>query len=102
LEDTEEQILHLESRINDLRALKQAIIKKIHDIEKENFDDVERRVMCLLLEGLIHQNEEEQSTVSELAEMLDKNEKTIKAAISGITAKLEIGSNIYELFKNLS
>jgi ArsR family transcriptional regulator len=102
LEDTEEQILHLESRINDLRALKQAIIKKIHDIEKENFDDVERRVMCLLLEGLIHQNEEEQSTVSELAEMLDKNEKTIKVAISGITAKLEIGSNIYELFKNLS
>ena len=102
LEDTEEQILHLESRINDLRALKQAIIKKIHDIEKENFDNVERRVMCLLLEGLIHQNEEEQSTVSELAEMLDKNEKTIKAAISGITAKLEIGSNIYELFKNLS
>ena len=102
LEDTEEQILHLESRINDLRALKQAIIKKMHDIEKENFDDVERRVMCLLLEGLIHQNEEEQSTVSELAEMLDKNEKTIKAAISGITAKLETGSNIYELFKNLS
>ena len=102
LEDTEEQILHLESRINDLRALKQAIIKKIHDIEKENFDNVERRVMCLLLEGLIHQNEEEQSTVSELAEMLDKNEKTIKVAISGITAKLEIGSNIYELFKNLS
>jgi ArsR family transcriptional regulator len=101
LEDTEEQIVHLESRLNDLRALKQAIIKKMHDIEKENFDDVERRVMCLLLEGLIHQDEDEQTTVSELAEMLDKNEKAIKVAISGITAKLEIGSNIYELFKNL-
>src|ERR671918_536548 len=37
-----------------------------------------------------------------LNKMMDKNEKTIKAAISGITAKLEIGSNIYELFKNLS
>lgn len=101
LEDTETQILHLESRLNDLRALKQAIIKKMHDIEKENFDNVERRVMCLLLEGLIHQDEEEQTTISELAEMLDKNEKAIKAAISRITAKLEIGSNIYELFKNI-
>jgi ArsR family transcriptional regulator len=101
LEDTEDQIVHLESRLNDLRSLKQSIIKKMHDIEKENFDDVERRVMCLLLEGLIHHDEEEQTTVSELAEMLDKNEKAIKVAISGITAKLEIGSNIYELFKNL-
>jgi ArsR family transcriptional regulator len=34
LEDTEGQILHLESRLNDLRALKQAIIKKMHDIKK--------------------------------------------------------------------
>jgi ArsR family transcriptional regulator len=45
LGDTEEQILYLESRLNDLRALKQAMIKKIHDIEKEHFDDEERRVI---------------------------------------------------------
>ena len=51
LEDTEGQILHLESRLNDLRALKQAIIKKIHDIEKENFDDIERRLICSIMEG---------------------------------------------------
>jgi ArsR family transcriptional regulator len=101
LEDTEGQILHLESRLNDLRALKQAIIKKMHDIEKENFDDIERRLMCLLLEGPMHQNEEHLA-VSELAEMLDKNERTIKNAMSRITDKLENGSSIYELFKNIS
>jgi uncharacterized NAD(P)/FAD-binding protein YdhS len=77
LEDTEEQILHLESRLNDLRALKQAIIKKMHEIEKENFADIERRLMCLLLERPMHLNEEK-LTVSELAEMLDKNERTSK------------------------
>jgi ArsR family transcriptional regulator len=77
LEDTEEQILHLESRLNDLRALKQAIIKKMHEIEKENFADIERRLMCLLLERPMHLNEEK-LTVSELAEMLDKNERTTK------------------------
>ncbi|MGA7369300.1 MAG: hypothetical protein WBX01_09230 [Nitrososphaeraceae archaeon] len=71
LEDTEEQILLLESRLNDLRALKQAIIKKIHDIEKENFDDIERRLMCLLLEGPMHLNEEK-LTISDLAEILYK------------------------------
>ena len=38
LEVTEGQILHLESHLNDLRALKQAIIKKIHDIEKDTID----------------------------------------------------------------
>ena len=45
---------------------------------------------------------EEQLTISELAEILDKNERTIKNALSRITDKLEIGSNIYELFKNLT
>lgn len=100
LEDTEGQILHLESRLNDLRALKQAIIKKIHDIEKENFDDIERRLICSVMEWPICRNEE-QLTISELAEILDKNEKIVKNALSRITDKLEIGSDIYDLFKSL-
>jgi ArsR family transcriptional regulator len=101
LEDTEGQILHLESRLNDLRALKQSILKKIHDIEKENFDDIERRLICSIMEGPMCRKEE-QLTISELAEILDKNEKTIRNALSRITDKLEIGSNIYEVFKNLT
>jgi ArsR family transcriptional regulator len=101
LEDTEGQILHLESRLNDLRALKQAIIKKIHDVEKENFDDIERRLICSIMEGPMCRKEE-QLTISELAEILDKNEKIVKNALSRITDKLEMGSDIYELFKHLS
>jgi predicted transcriptional regulator len=102
LGDTEEQILLLESRLNDLRALKQAIIKKMHYIEKENFnDDLERRLICLLLEGPKDQNQT-QRTTSELAEILDKNERMIRNALSRITDKLENGSNIYELFNNIS
>jgi ArsR family transcriptional regulator len=101
LEDTEEQILHLESRLNDLRALKQAIIKRMHSIEKENFDDIERRLMYLLLEGPMHLNIEK-LTISDLAEILNKNERTIRNALSRITDRLENGSSIYELFKNIS
>ena len=41
LDGVEEQIQHLESRLNDYRALKQSIIKKIHETEKVNFDDIE-------------------------------------------------------------
>jgi hypothetical protein len=101
LGDTEEQILHLESRLNDLRALKQAIIKKMHYIEKENFnDDLERRLICLLLEGPKDQNQT-QPTTSELAEILDRNEKAIRNALSRITERLEIGTDAYVLFKNL-
>jgi ArsR family transcriptional regulator len=101
LEDTEAQILHLESRLSDLRSLKQRIIQKIHDIEKENFDDIERRLMCSIMEGSMHQKEE-QRTISELAETLDMNERTIRSAISRITDKLEMGTSIQEFFKNLS
>jgi ArsR family transcriptional regulator len=101
LEDTEAQILHLESRLNDLRALKQRIIKKIHDIEKENFDEIERRLICSIMEGPMHQKEELR-TISELAEILDMNERTIRSAISRITDKLEMGTSIQEFFKNLS
>ena len=57
--------------------------------------------MCLLLEGPMRQNEEH-LTVSEVAEILDKNERTIKNAMSRITDKLENGSRIYELFRNTS
>ena len=101
LEDTEGQILHLEARLNDLRALKQSILKKMHDIEKENFDDIERRLMCLLLEGPMHLNEE-RLTISDLAEILDKNERTIRNVLSRITDRFENGSSIYELFRNIS
>jgi ArsR family transcriptional regulator len=101
LEDTEAQILHLESRLNDLRALKQRIIKKIHDIEKENFDEIERRLICSIMEGPMHQKEELR-TISELAEILDLNERTIRSAISRVTDKLEMGTSIQEFFKNLS
>jgi ArsR family transcriptional regulator len=100
LVDTDEQIIYLESRLNDLRALKQAVIKKIHDLEKENFDDVQRRLMCLIMEEPIYKKGE-QLTIQELAEMLDKNEKAIRNALSGIIHKLESGSDIHELFENL-
>jgi transcriptional antiterminator len=63
--------------------------------------DIERRLMCLLLKGPMHLNEEK-LTISDLAEILDKNERTIRNALSRITDRLENGSGIHELFKNIS
>jgi ArsR family transcriptional regulator len=100
LDGVEEQILHLETRLNDLRALKQNIIKKIHETEKVNFDDIERRLMCLIMERYALQKEE-QLSISELAEILDLKENTIKNAVARITDKLGMRSNTHELFKNL-
>jgi ArsR family transcriptional regulator len=96
----EEQILHLETRLNDLRALKQSIIKKIHETEKVNFDEVERRLICLIMEETIPQKENK-ITVSELAEILDLKERTIKNVLARITDKLGTKSNVRELFKNV-
>jgi predicted transcriptional regulator len=100
LDGVEEQILHLETRLNDLRALKQSIIKRIHETEKVNFDEVERRLMCLIMEETIPQKENK-ITVSELAEILDLKERTIKNVLARITDKLGTKSNINELFKNV-
>ena len=38
-----------DSADKSFRALKQNIIKKIHETEKVNFDDIERRLMCLII-----------------------------------------------------
>jgi ArsR family transcriptional regulator len=57
--------------------------------------------MYLLLEGPMHLNIEK-LTISDLAEILNKNERTIRNALSRITDRLENGSGIYELFKNIS
>ncbi len=100
LDGVEEQILHLETRLNDLRALKQSIIKKIHETEKVNFNDIERRVICLIMEENIPQKEEK-STILELAEILDLKERTVKNILARITNKLGMKTNIKELFKNL-
>jgi hypothetical protein len=34
---------HLESSMNDLRAIKQLILHRIHEIGKDNFDLLERK-----------------------------------------------------------
>jgi DNA-binding transcriptional ArsR family regulator len=57
--------------------------------------------MCLLLEGPMYLNEEK-LTISDLAEILDMNERTIRNALSRITDRLENRSGIHELFKNIS
>lgn len=59
----------------------------MQDIEKENLDDIKRRLICLLLEGSMQLNEEK-LTISDLAEILDKNERTIRNALSRITDRL--------------
>ncbi len=100
LDGVEEQILHLETRLNDLRALKQSIIKKIHETEKLNFDDEERRLMYFIIEKYIPQKEDK-ITVSELAEILDLKERTIKNVLARIPDKLGMKSNIQELLKNV-
>lgn len=100
LDGVEEQILHLETRLNDLRALKQSIIKKIHETEKVNFNDDERQLMYFIIEETNPQKEAK-ITISEIAEILDLKERTVKNALVRITDKLGMKSNIHELFKNV-
>ena len=85
------------AEILEYQNTKQAIIKKIHDIEKENFDDVERRLICCIMEGPMCRKEE-QLTISELAEILDKNEKAIRNASPIVEVKARrVGGSTYQV-----
>ena len=57
---------HLESSMNDLRAIKQLILHRIHEIGKDNFDLLER-----ILYSIIIRAEEKSKSIYDLADMLN-------------------------------
>jgi ArsR family transcriptional regulator len=82
LVDVEQEISGLESRLNDLRALKQLILHKLHEIGVEVFEKDERGILYKIVE-------ESPKSVSELSSMVGTKESDLKTIMKAMKNKLD-------------
>ena len=103
LVDIDDEISSLEFRLDDLRALRQLILKQLHQIGRDTFEGyLEREVLYDIVEqrrGRVQKVREREKivigkksgrrTVQEIAKSLNENEYTIKESVAKIKRKLE-------------
>jgi ArsR family transcriptional regulator len=78
----EKEISNLDSRLNDLRALKQLIANRLHKIAKDNFEEeLERRILHTIIG-------ESPKSVSELASKLNEKPSRIRNALTEMNKKI--------------
>jgi ArsR family transcriptional regulator len=77
----EEEMSTLESHLNDLRALKQIILSKVHKIGMHSFEEDERKVLYKIVK-------ESPRSIAELSDMIGEKESSLKTIISGMRNKM--------------
>ncbi len=80
----DEEASVLESRLADLRALKQLVLHRLHEIGAGNFEGDERRVLYMIVK-------ESPKSLTELSDMLDEKESSLREIIAGIRARMKDG-----------
>ena len=85
LTDLDDEISNLESRLNDFRAVKQLILHRIHEIGKDNFDLLERRILYSII---IRAGEKYPKSIYDLADMLNEKESRVKNALASVYSKI--------------
>jgi ArsR family transcriptional regulator len=82
LTNIEKKISALDSRLNDLRALKQLIVRRLHRIAKDNFEEeFERKILHTIIE-------EAPQSISELANKLNEKPSRIRNTLHSMNKKL--------------
>lgn len=83
----EKEISNLDSRLNDLRALKQLIVNRLHKIAKDNFEEeLERRILHTIIG-------ESPKSVSELANRLNEKPSRIRNTLNEMNKKIYRNDN---------
>jgi ArsR family transcriptional regulator len=78
----EEEMSTLESRLNELHALRQLILSKVHKIGMHGFEEDERKVLYKIVK-------ESPRSVEELSNMIGQKEASLKTIISGMRNKMD-------------
>jgi ArsR family transcriptional regulator len=86
LTNIENQISNLELRLNELRSLKQLALRRIHEIGKNNFEHLERKVLNTTIAVAAASSPK---SISKIAAILDENESNVRRAVAGICDKLD-------------
>jgi ArsR family transcriptional regulator len=92
LAHVEDRISTLELQLNDLRALKQLILNRLHKIGMDNFEQDERRIVYKIVE-------ESPRSIAELSKIMDKKESDLKGIIKEIRNRIDTKRTL--LFENL-
>lgn len=82
LSEIEVETSSLESRLSDLRALKQLILAKLHEIGMENFEEDERRVLYSIVK-------ESPSSITQLSDILGEKESNLKSTMNSMRNKID-------------
>ena len=83
----EMEISNLDSRLNDLRALKQLIVSRLHKIAKDNFEEEFERKILHTIAG------ESPKSVSELANRLNEKQSNVTKTLHRMNKKLYKSGN---------
>ena len=82
LKKVEQEIAVLEYRLNDLYALKQLILSRLHQIGTSAFSENERRILYKIIE-------ESPKSIEELSDMLDERESILRETIADMKGRVE-------------
>ena len=89
----EGEILALESRLNDLYALRQLVLSKLHEIGMTRFEENERRLLYKIVE-------ESPRSIAELSDLVGEKESSLKGLLREMRSKVDKDS-AQILFGNL-
>jgi ArsR family transcriptional regulator len=78
----EMEISNLDSRLNDLRALKQLIVSRLHKIAKDNFEEEFERKILHTIAG------ESPKSIAELANRLNEKQSNVTKTLHRMNKKL--------------
>src|SRR5918993_5553864 len=82
LANIDKEITNLDSRLNDLRALKQLIVHRLHKIAKDNFEEeFERKILHTIMD-------EAPKSIFELANKLNEKPSYIRNILNNMNNKL--------------
>ncbi len=82
LADVEEQISALESRLNDLCALKQLILHRLHKIGVDSFKQEERKILYEVVE-------KSPRSFAELSDIVGEKESKLRTILSSMRKKMD-------------
>jgi ArsR family transcriptional regulator len=95
LADIEKEIYNLDSQLNDLQALKQLILQRLHKICKDNFEEqFQRKVLHTVIE-------ESPNSISELAYKVNERESHVRNTLNSMDKKLYGSKNRQKLFTKI-
>jgi predicted transcriptional regulator len=77
-------IENLQNDINNLKAMRQALLQKLHKIGQDNFVHLERKIIYKMMR-------ENPSTISELSQMIDENKSDVRHALDDLHSKIDNG-----------